>query len=123
MESLAVTTPVDKRKHRRLSIRLPIEYFNQESSKSFSGHSHTIDVCTGGVFFETTDDAISTGDLLSIEISMATENKRFPQNSKILTNAKIVRSTQIAPTKKTDNPTLERYGIAAQFTSDFKLSV
>ncbi|MCF7958218.1 MAG: hypothetical protein K9M57_07215 [Phycisphaerae bacterium] len=56
-------------------------------------------------------------------IGMANGNKRFPQNSKISTQAQITRTCIIPSDPEDTRPAFTRYGIAAKFTSDFKLSL
>ena len=114
----------ERRTHRRLDIQMLIEYKALGVGRRNVERSVTMNVSTGGVYFETTNDDIKVGDLLAMELGVTSDDNRFPKNSKISTIGKVVRSA-VLETEADDqaSPAYSRYGIAARFSKGFKLTV
>ncbi len=68
----------EKRAHRRLYIRLPLEYRKRDTGRSNAFRTMTINVSTGGVYFETTDEGIQVGDILDFALGIPPGDSRFP---------------------------------------------
>ena len=82
----------------------------------------TINISTGGVYFETTADDIREGDDLDLKVGVPPGDGRFPQHSKIATVGRVIRSKMIEDKPNDKGVTYTRYGVAAQFQQGFKLS-
>ncbi len=112
----------EKRTHRRLDVKLALEYRNPDTSEHKSATSTTKNVSTGGLYFETTDDNINQGDVLTFELGIPQKDNRFPQNGTMSTTGEIVRKIEIQASEPNDEGVkFTRFGIAAQFQKNFKL--
>lgn len=110
----------EQRAHRRLAIRLPLEYHRLDSARRTPSQCLTANVSTGGVYFETASDAFRLGDLLQFEIGVPSNDHRFPQHGKITSKGQIIRVDPL-PQAAGPNP-IPRFGIAAQFQDSFKMT-
>ena len=120
--AMSCTSFVENRSHRRLDIRLPLEYHKEGVGRCNVFRTVTINVSTGGVYFETAADDIQVGDCLSLQLAVPADDGRFPPNGKISTVAKVVRTKAINdPATKKGLP-FTRYGVAAQFEQGLKLA-
>ena len=115
------TNPHERRTHRRLELRLPLEYQKFASGRANAFRTMTINVSTGGVYFETTSEDFRTGDQLALELAVPPGDGRFPQHSRISTLGQVVRIDEIKNRPDTHGHTFTRYGIAAQFQKGFRL--
>ncbi len=112
----------EKRAHRRLYIRLPLSYRKQDSGRSKGFRTITINVSTGGVYFETTDEGIQVGDILDFELGIPPGDSRFPLPGKITNTGKVVRTAAIQEQDvENGGPSYSRIGVAAQFQEEFKI--
>jgi len=112
----------EKRAHRRLDIRLPLEYRKREDVRSKPLRSMTINVSTGGVYFETAKEDIRRGDILEFELGIPPGDSRFPLPGKIANKGKVIRTVAIGDqTGETETPAYSRFGVAAQFQEEFKI--
>lgn len=112
----------EKRAHRRLDIRLPLEYRKREGVRSKPLRTMTINVSTGGVYFETTDEDIRLGDILEFELGIPPGDSRFPLPGKIANKGKVIRTAAIDDQEgETEMPSYTRFGVAAQFQEEFKI--
>ena len=118
---MTVKSFTEKREHRRLGIRLPFEFKKSGSVGTTSFRTMTVNVSTGGVYFETTAD-FQKGDKLLVHLGVPQDDERFPQESKIATVGQVVRVTQINNKPNADGITFPRYGVAAEFQRGFELS-
>lgn len=110
----------EKRAHRRLEISLPLAYRRTDSPRASSSHTYTINVSTGGLYFETTDEELRMGDKLVLELNVPEGDERFPPHSRIKTTGRVVRSG-VAEPDKSGEIGLGRVGIGAQFEQGLKL--
>ncbi len=112
----------EKRAHRRLDIRLPLEYRRQESPRANMFRTNTVNVSTGGVFFITTVDDFKPGDKLAFDLGVPPGDGRFPQEGKFSTTGQVVRTSIIDNTPNAKGVSIPRYGVAARFQQGFKLT-
>jgi len=82
----------------------------------------TVNVSTGGVYFETTAGDFLVGDKLSIDLGVPQDDERFPKESKISTAGAVIRVQAIDDEPNAEGITFARYGIAAKFERGFKLT-
>ena len=111
----------EKRIHRRLDMKLPLEYRYAELSESLTLQSITSNVSTGGLYFETTNEALQPGDVLAFKLGIPPDEARFPKHTTISTVGKVVRSGAVVETDNSKEETVIRFGVAAEFQKGFKL--
>ena len=112
----------EKRVHRRLAIRLPLEYRRRDSGRGSASRTMTINVSTGGVYFETTDEGIQVGDALEFELGIPPGDSRFPLPGKIANQGQVVRLVPVSDQQgEPEGPSYPRFGVAAQFQEEFKI--
>ena len=115
----SASLPPEQRKHRRLEMRLPLEFRRVSEPDAGQHRSVTKDVSTGGVYFETVLDDLRKGELLNIEMTIPPGEGHFPYQGRVSSVAKIVRADKPAADAALTNP---RVGIGAAFRESFKLS-
>jgi len=113
----------EKRQHRRLDLRLPLEYYKTDMGRPGVAHTMTVNVSTGGVYFETTCEDIKTGDILALEVGVPPGDARFPMHGKFATTGKVVRTEKIRCPATKNQPEFTSFGIASKFQEGFKLTL
>ena len=113
----------ERRTHRRLNMRLPLEYRVAQARHAKSCSSTTMNVSTGGLYFETTDPALKPGDDIAFELGIPAEDRRFPQHGTIATQGTILRTTPVEHQTHENGIGFPRYGVAARFSQGFKLAL
>lgn len=111
----------EKRAHRRVAVRLPLVYRRADSPRANGSTMSTVNVSTGGVYFETTDEDIQPGDALALEFSVPEGDDRFPLHSRIRTIGRVVRTEVLDGDDDADGVPFRRLGIGAQFQEGLKL--
>jgi hypothetical protein len=104
----------EMRKHRRLDIRLPLEYAPATQGAVGTHSTATVNVSTGGVYFETDHPDLGAGDLLNLHLTIPPGGGHFPYQGRISSLGVVVRVNHLS-----DNP--RRWGVAAQFRESLKL--
>ena len=112
---------VEKRQHRRLETQMPLEFYRLGLGRCTVNRTKTINVSTGGVYFETMSGDISPGDCLALELEVESRDNRFPRNSKISTIAEVVRTITRQNKTENDGPSFTLHGIGARFIEAIKL--
>lgn len=113
----------EKRRHRRLEVRLSLGYRKLNSDTDAAYHSTTKNVSTGGVYFETTDEDLNPGDMLEFELGVPPSDNRFPKNMTITTTGEIRRRILLEGKIRDNGNSYSRYGVAAQFQQGFDLGI
>jgi len=103
----------EKRRHKRLGAKysLSCRQVGATDDKSFSGH--TVNVSTGGVYFETETEIFKQGSLLRIELDVPPTSGLLEFGGKIAGYAKVLRTQMVSG----------KHGVAVQFCRPPKLSV
>ncbi len=112
----------EKRTHRRLELRLPLDFYRTEAGRCAALHSTTVNVSTGGVYFETTAEDLKPGDELALEFGVPSTESHFPPEGKIATTSKVVRISEIRKKRTAGGVDFTCFGIAAQFQKPLKLT-
>jgi hypothetical protein len=112
----------ERRKHRRLNVRLPLEYRREGSIRGGMNRTVTVNVSTGGVYFETVSDELHPGDKLQMEMGVPEGEERFPQHSKIRTGGQVVRIHSIENEPYSEGVEYPRYGVGVLFQQGFRLT-
>lgn len=123
MASLSMSSGFkEKRAHRRLYIRLPLEYRKRNTGRSSTSRTMTVNVSTGGVYFETTNETIRVGDILEFALGIPPGDARFPLPGKIANKGKVVRTALIQDhDPQAGSNSYSSLGVAAQFQEEFKI--
>ena len=119
MEDLKVH---ERRTHRRLDLRLPLEYRKTDAVRGALSHSTTRNVSTGGLFFETMAEDIRRGDLIDLHLGVPASDDRFPPHGKIVTVGEVVRKSLVSQADGNAAGGVARYGVAARFKQGLKLT-
>jgi len=114
-----VTARQERRKHRRLEIRLPLQYWPVGESEANACRTVTKNISTGGLYFETDDEEIRPGMLLHIELTIPPGEGHFPYPGRITGVGEVVR---VAPLSEGKARKVRRIGVATRFRESLKLS-
>ena len=113
----------NRRAYRRLELRLPLEYQPANTPRANMSHTSTVNVSTGGVYFETAADDIRPGQELSLELAVPAGDERFPPGGKITTIGQVVRTAVLPDGAKKGSPKkFDRYGVGVQFQQGLRLT-
>ncbi|MCP4707339.1 MAG: PilZ domain-containing protein, partial [Planctomycetes bacterium] len=92
---MSVSNTIEKRAHRRLDIHLPLSFHKKGLGRSNNYNTTTINVSTGGAYFETTADDVAIGDKLALELEIPVNDGRFPPQGKIVAEGEVIRCVAI----------------------------
>jgi len=118
---MSLNNTKEKRAHRRLDIHLPLSFQIKGSGRSNNYRTTTINVSTGGTYFETTADDITVADKLSLELELPTGDGRFPPQGKIVTEGEVVRCITIEDEPNKEGLSFPRLGVATRFQKGLNL--
>ena len=111
----------DRRQHRRLSIRLPVECCPSQLDRQHSVRTVTSNISTGGLYFEV--DLIEgvaepqPQSLLNVELTVPPGDGHFPYEGRLNSVAEVIRCDRLSQTGAR-----ERLGVAARFREPLKLT-
>jgi hypothetical protein len=103
----------EKRRHKRLGAKYNLSCRKVGSTANISYDGHTVNVSTGGLYFEITTDTFEQGNLLKVELSIPPTSGLLEFGGKIAGFAKVLRT----------DSTSCGYGVALQFCRSPKLSI
>ena len=102
---------LEKRRHKRLGAKYNLSCRKVGSNSNIPYNGHTLNVSTGGLYFETTSISFEQGDLLHVELSIPPTSGLLEFGGKIAGFAKVLRTDSAS----------ERHGVALQFCRPPKL--
>jgi hypothetical protein len=109
----------DRRQHRRLVIRLPIECSGPESSHDGVIRANTNNISAGGVYFEVdlTDGAAVPlpQAMIDVDLTVPPGEGHFPYQGRISAAAQVLRCDPLG------DGSPQRLGIAARFCEPLRL--
>ena len=111
----------ERRQHRRLAIRLPLEYCLFQAGRGSLVRSVSHDVSSGGVSFETDGDPIAVGTNLTVDLIVPPGDGYFPYTGRVRGDGEVVRvepSTHPGASPGADKP---RFRVAARFRDALEL--
>ena len=110
----------EKRKHRRLAIRLGIlcRKVGVPGEEFLKGS--TLNVSTGGLFFHTTSGNIKSGDLLNVELDVPPTSGLLELGGTISSYGRVLRIGEI---ENSGSNLRDGYGVAVEFCKSPKFSV
>ncbi len=113
----------EKRKDRRLGANLNISFHKVGSRANEPCHGCTVNVSSGGLYFETTTGTIKQGDLLRVELSVPPTPGLLEFGGKIAAFAKVLRADNISGDITGSGSACNKYGVALQFCHRPKLCI
>jgi hypothetical protein len=103
----------EKRRHKRLGTKYNISCRKVGSTDNISYDGHTVNISTGGLYFETPTETFEQGNLLQVELSIPPTSGLLEFGGKIAGFAKVLRT----------DSTSGRYSVALQFCRPPKLCI
>ena len=104
---------LEKRRHKRLGVSYNLSCRKVGSTGNITYDGHTVNVSTGGLYFETARDTFEQGELLKVELSIPPTSGLLEFGGKIAGFAKVLRTDSACG----------RYGVALQFCRPPKLRI
>lgn len=118
------TQQSERRAHRRLVIRLPVECRAKSDDREAVLRAMTGNISTGGVFFET---ELSNGTappapeaLLDLRLVVPPGEGHFPYEGRLQCTARVVRSQELSSSEQ-DGVLRRHIGVAARFCEPLRL--
>jgi len=115
-----MTSPPERRKHRRLEIRLPLEYSFATLEDSLTYRTVTGNISTGGIYFEIEGKSPDAGGRLNLELTVP-PGTHFPYRGRVSTVAEVTRVIALAePLDSSDQVHPQpsgRFGVGARLES------
>lgn len=108
----------EKRKYKRLPIRLALSCCKIGSSAENVYTGYTLNVCPGGVYFETAADALKPGNLVEVELAIPPTAGLLELGGRISGLAKVLRTNEVCADSA---QSCGNYGVALQFCQSPKL--
>ena len=113
----------DKRKYKRLPIKLDLSYRKVDSTAKKSHAGCTVNVSPGGLYFETAADVFKLGSLLKVELSIPPTSGLLEFGGSISGLGKVLRAHTISGSyTDTELPSV-RSGVALEFCQPLKFSM
>ena len=110
----------ERRQHRRLDIRLPLEYRRVDDALENVFRTVTLNVSTGGVRFETEAEELTPGTLLNLELTVPPGDGHWPLQGRVSAVGEVVRVSP--PEAQGPKQVARRVAVAARFREPLKLS-
>ena len=110
----------EKRKYRRLPIKLDLSCRKVDSTAQNFHAGSTINVSPGGLYFETTTDTFKPGSLLKVELSIPPTTGLLESGGRISGLGKVLRIHSISGSRTETNQPLARSGVAVEFCRALK---
>lgn len=113
----------EKRKYKRVGTKLGISCHEVGSASEQPYTGRTVNICPGGLYFETAADTfkpgnLSRGSLFKVELSIPPTKGLLEFGGKISGFAKVLRACSLH-----DPMSADKYGVALEFCQSPKLSV
>ena len=103
----------ERRKYRRLGARFDLSYHKVGSATSRAHSGCTVNVGTGGLYFETQDVVYKPGSLLEVELSIPPKRGLLEFGGRISAFARVLRTDIISD--EDAGLTFDKHGVAVQF--------
>jgi len=119
-DDAAQTTALsERRKHRRLGIRLPVECRRDAGDRPLVVRTLTQNVSAGGLYLELDSQDFAPGEHLGATMTIPPAEGVSPYAGRIACQAEVIRVDHPAPSPKTKSP---RYGIAVRFLDRLRIN-
>lgn len=117
---------IEKRKYKRLPIKLDLSCRKVDSSGKKSHTGSTANVSPGGLYFETAADVFKPGHMLSVDLSIPPTTGLLESGGSISGLGKVLRTHTIrSPYTESEEPSLRSgvAGVALEFCQPLKLQM
>lgn len=111
----------ERRKYKRLGAKFDISCREVGSTTERAHAGCTINVGTGGLYFETKDVSFKPGSLLEVELSIPPRRGLLEFGGRISGFARVMRANNIYESARGTDLTFGNYGVALQFCRSPKL--
>jgi hypothetical protein len=108
-------TQADRRKNRRLALRLPVEYRIMDLEEPGLERTVCRDISTSGISFDTDCSRIAVGTTLAVDLIVPPGDGYFPYAGRVSSRGEVVR---VEPAPVADDATATtpvRFRVAARF--------
>lgn len=105
----------EKRKYRRLPLKFGISCRRIGSTVQQSQTGRTMNVGTGGLYFQTTDDAFKSGTLLKVRLSIPPTAGLLEFGGRIAGFARVLRNENLNVRSSDSSPSPRTLGVALEF--------
>ena len=105
----------EKRKYKRFGAKFDISCIDVGSFAEHFQTGSTVNVSTGGLYFETSADLFKQGNLLKVQLTIPPTSGLLEFGGKISGFARILRTDDIRDLTLNGNASSERYGVAIEF--------
>ncbi|MDD4890340.1 MAG: PilZ domain-containing protein [Phycisphaerae bacterium] len=113
----------ERRQHRRLPIQLPLICRAPDAPERIVVRSKTVNVSTGGLYFETLSDEVRAGQKLELELTVPPGDGHFPYQGRVTADVRVIRVTELPAKSSAEGLAhLPRRGVAATFSAGLRLS-
>ena len=117
----------ERRQHRRLAIRLPLECYPEDSGPEQAVRTVTGNISTGGLYFELDllDERVpapQVHSMVNVEMTVPPGDGHFPYEGRVRTAAEVVRCDRLAGAVNRQPAAPPRVGIGARFREPLHLS-
>lgn len=119
MTSAMATTQQERRRHRRLDIRLPLQYCPVNDSGVNVCRTVTRNISTGGVYFETDDLELKAGMMIDLDLTVPPGEGYSPYQGHVTSLGEVIRVDDLGPSA---NANTRRVGVATRFRDNLRLS-
>ena len=109
----------ERRAHRRLEIRLPVELRRTGDGPTVVVRTITQNISTGGMYLELDRPDFAEGDRLSVQITVPPAEGVSPYAGRASCIAEILR---VIPRNPGPGGEIERYGVAARFLDRLRIT-
>lgn len=113
----------EKRKYRRLPIKLDLSCRKVESTCKSFHTGYTVNVSPGGVYFKTTTDTFRAGNLLKVELLIPPKTGLLESGGRISGLGRILRIHPTASSGTEPNQSSVISGVAVEFCKALKLCI
>jgi hypothetical protein len=118
-ETNRTADPAERRVHRRMAVRLPVECHRGVDGRSLIIRTITQNISTGGLYLELDSPDFRKGDNLRIELTVPPAEGVSPYSGRAICDAEIVRLEP--PCERTEGKR-RRFGVAARFLDRLRIS-
>ena len=120
------TVDRERRQHRRLAIRLPLECYPADAGRDHALRTVTANISTGGLYFEIDRmEGVSVPEpnrRLHVELTVPPGDGHFPYQGRVSSVAEVARREDIPPPSPADTAHPARVGLAAKFLEPLRLA-
>lgn len=112
----------ERRRDRRLSRRFDLLCHAAGSTAGKPYDGQTVNVSSGGLYFETVG-TFEPGGLLHVELSIPPTPGLLEFGGRIAGFARVLRTYSIGGSSADEEPSCERYGVAVEFCRPLRLCI